>query len=140
MRTISLFLGTCIVALALISCGDESKESEYESIFLEKEISLSSYGADTIISVKEFVSEITEIKNNAEWLSIEILHSTNNSCTFKVICQKNTTTVIRATVINITCKNGDTLTLKVNQGVVDGFEDLHDIVTDQPTFAPYRWN
>ena len=129
----------CLAVLTMVSCGSKGDmEPEHEPKTLDLEIVLGGNEIDTIIAVKDFQSAITEIKVNDVWLSAEIIDSADDSCQFKVICAKNTTTSIRLTQVIITCKNGDTLTLKVTQKVLDGFDDLHDNVTDQPAMAPAR--
>lgn len=140
MKTIRIFALICMAALTIVSCDSQgsNEEPEYEIKVLEREILFSGYGMDTLITVKDFTSPVKEIKNDADWLVTEIQDSAEGGFVFKVICSKNATANVRTSEITITFNNGDKFTLKVTQKVIDGFDDVHDSVTDQPALAPGR--
>lgn len=139
MKKIKWFAICLIAALTMMSCGNQDeKEPENKVKTLEAELTLDGYGADTIITVKEFEAEISEVKNDTDWLAAELLDVTTDGYQIKLICRKNTTANARKAEIVITCKNQDSLTLKITQGVCNGFDDVHDNVSDQPPLAPMR--
>ena len=130
-----------ITLLTTSACGDtqnEEGEKGYESKTYEHEITISAYEADTVLTVQEFVRAIESIRTDANWLTTEIFDSAADSLKLKVTCLRNTTTATRSGKILVTSKNKDQLTLKVNQKYLDGFEDLHNNVSDQPALAPGR--
>lgn len=148
MKKIKWFALACMAAIAVLSCEgleepeneteEESKEPEYVSKTWESEISFEGYLSDTVIIVKDFIAELSDIRKDVDWLGAEILDSTGNSLQIKVFCLKNSTANARKAQIVITFKNGDTVILKITQNVCDDFDLTHDNVSDQPTLSPAR--
>ena len=130
-----------ITLLTTSACGDtqnEEGEKGYESKTYEREIVFSAYETDTVLTIQEFAQAIESIRTDADWLNTEIFDSAADSLKLKVTCLRNNTTGTRSDQILVTSKNKDLLTLKVTQKYLDGFEDLHDNVSDQPALAPGR--
>lgn len=102
------------------------------------ELSFDGYEQDTILAINEFTYVIDEIRNDADWLEAQSVTDTISNLTqLEILCSKNATTTIRSTDV-VLISHRDTLTLKVSQNVLKGFEDPHDNVTDQPALTPIR--
>ena len=103
-----------------------------------RELAFDGYEQDTILSIDEFTSVIDEVTNDADWVKVQSLKdSIPGLVQLEVLCSKNTTTAVRSSDV-VLISHRDTLTLKVNQDILKGFDDVHDNVTDQPALAPGR--
>ena len=138
MKSIRIYICGVLAIITMAACNKKSQEPEYESKQLECEVQFKGYESDTVITVFEFSSTIKDIQNDTDWLIIEIKDSVPNNYKLGIICSKNVTSSVRKAEIVVVCKNGDTLTLKVTQDVLDEIEDIHNNVTDQPAYVPSR--
>ena len=145
MKIKGLYIVACLALLSFMSCDQKDAEKAAEKAglieikLLEREIVLNGYSnADTVIAIPDFSSSIKSIKCDAEWLEVEVQDTVPDKYQLKVVCYQNTTANIRSTQVVVTCENGDKLTLKVTQKVMGEFDDIHNVVTDQPSFAPVR--
>ena len=143
MKLKGLYIITFIFALSMASCGENGEEEkEYEPKSYELELSIDGYAVDTVIPVREFVSAIETITEDADWLDVAISDagpdSAKVSYQLRIACARNTTASVRTTDVVVTCTNKDALKITVNQGILDGIEDIHDNVTDKPALTPIR--
>ena len=142
MKTIKWLALACLSVLAMLSCENQESvtddEEQQEVRMLETSLYLSGYGIDTVITVKDFISAISEIKKDVDWLGAEIAETSADDCKIRIFCHKNATVQARKADVVFTFINGYVLTLKVTQDVVDAFEDIHNNVSDQPALAPAR--
>ncbi len=142
MKLKSIYSLLLMALLATLGCdpaenkednGQDPKGKNYE-----REIVFGAYETDTILTVSEFTSAIKNIENNTDWLFVRIDDSSADAYKLRVICLKNTTAQTRSAQIEVSSNDNDLLTLKVTQYVLNGFEDLHNNVSDQPALAPGR--
>ena len=147
MKRTGLYIIALFAALTIFSCENPEeevieKQNEYKGKSFERELQFAGYAVDTVIPVNEFVSAIDKITKDADWLNVAISDAGSDSAKvsyqLRIACTRNTTTSARSTDVVVTCVNTDTLKLKVNQSLLDGFDDLHDNVTDQPALTPTR--
>jgi len=143
MKLRGLYIVICLFVLAMVSCGDkENEEKEYEPKSFELELNIDGYAIDTVIPIKEFISAIETITEDADWLDVAINDAASDSAKMsyqlRIACTRNTTTSVRTTDLTVTCTNKDALKITINQGILDNFDDLHDNVTDKPALAPLR--
>lgn len=142
MKTIKWLALFCLSVFTMMSCENNESETDNEEPqdvqILETGLYLSGYETDTVITVKDFISVISEIKKDVDWLGAEVVDSSQDGCKIHIVCDKNTTALNRKAKIVFTFKNGFVLTLNVTQDVVYDFEDIHNNVSDQPALAPVR--
>lgn len=132
----------CLFALSMMSCGNGENQEEYEPKSFERELLFGGYAVDTVFTVNELASAIEKITEDADWLDVALSDAGSDSTKvvyeLRIACTRNNTTSVRSTDVVIFCTNKDVLALKVNQGIMDGVDDYHDNVTDQPALAPIR--
>ena len=147
MKRIGLYIVAIIASLSMFSCENPEEEitnneNEYKGKSFERELLFDGHAVDTVIPVNEFVSEIDKIIEDTDWLDVAINNAGSDSTRviyqLRIACTRNTTTSARSTGVVVTCVNKDTLKLKVNQSLLDSFDDLHDNLTDQPALTPTR--
>jgi len=136
MNIKNLFLA--LIFFFVVSTNGCSNKDKYESKSYEREITVDGNKTDSIITIEEISSDIITIDSDDDWLYASKYNSNTTNYQLRLVCFKNVSASIRSSRIHIACKNGDKLTLIVIQGVINGLNDLHDIVTDQPALAPER--
>ena len=141
----------CIIALLVLfitfNCetppNEEARKEQEQNInqgkTFERELLIDGHYSDTILTIKEFTSQIVNIENTLEWINTQSANSPSNTYKIHVICYKNSSTEIRTAHVIITCENGDKLNLKVKQNVLSDIDDIHNHQTDQPALAPLRY-
>ena len=147
MKSISLYLVSILALLLVYSCYDNKSEvydNEQEPGYERKtvliDLEIKGYPLDTIICVPGLTSHIDTILNESVWFELKFVESDFEKCKLEISCDKNNTAFKRTSQLEILFNNKDTLKLTVSQNVVDGFDDIHDIVSDQALFAPQRVN
>jgi len=148
MKLKGLYIIACIAAFSLTSCDEDQNIQDIKDNYLtqgqtfERELLFDGHAVDTIISANELASAIVNITEEADWLNVAIndtgSDTTKVASKLRIACTRNNTTSVRSTDVVVTCANKDVLTLKINQGILDGLDDVHDNVTDQPALAPIR--
>lgn len=140
MKLRYLYTIALVAILSAIGCesDNDGKEDEPNGKSFELSVEVDAYESDTVLTIKDFTSLISDIRSDAEWVSASITDSSSDDVKLKLTYSKNTTAQIRTAKIDVVSKNDFTLTLKVSQKVMESFDDLHDNVSDQPALAPIR--
>ncbi len=143
MKKFKLYVLTIIALLCMNACGD--KKEEIDGRAFTQEVTLPANESEQTVTITKLTTEIENIQNSAQWLTVIKQAYTSGSPQVKLSTTANTGKDERKCNVTITANSDDKVILTVTQqGKSDedeegtGIDDIHGTQTDKPAYSRRR--
>ena len=129
-----LMFTSCLGLEGLLDDSDTDKPST-----TTQSLTLSADKQEGTVSLPGLKAAIDNVVESISWLSATPQSYVSGSPVLQLSIAANTSTSSRSGTVTITDTKKNTVTLTVTQqGIKAGIDDIHNIYTDQPAYAPEK--
>lgn len=144
-RSILSYLLSMAVLFYITACSSGGDGGDGSSEFSSQTITMAADASSQLVTLEKMTTFIASAAASDSWLTVEVMPYTSGTPTVKLTATANTNTTERRTKVIVFSINEERVELTVTQKARtvspsddSNVEVTHEVVTDQPAYAPQR--